>query len=538
MNTQIQNIKLYQIAINPNNPRKNFNQDSLAELAESIKAQGVIQPIMLRPKGEDMFEIIYGERRCRATALAGLDTIPAIIQEGIAENQVAEIALIENMQREDITPLEEHYAYLRLIEKCGYDVELLMSRFSKSESYIQSRLKLSELLPEFRDSLLSEDINLTIALELCKYSTETQVEIFESHYSADHSHQNWSGMSAKRVVEMLTNSYSTKLDDYFFDKTECYGCNFNSEQVSLFAECASCGRCMNRACLNKKNVDYIVERAITSYEQNPELPLAHTKYQYNESAVEELTAKGYEVEVISYCQSCPVAPTAPNQDDYTTTEEYEEAVAEYNEECIEFSADSTEIAEKYQDGRIKIYARIETKGVALYYVTLDNSNSTDGSQTALEKLQTQDARFKEIAIEKTIDDTKKLVSEVNVSVGELSAIEETMVYFAMLKKLRRENFAKVGLSQNTHYLSDTERFEVCQRLTEEIKTIIKRDFILDTLKDAQRGNSTATMLTLYAQQHTPDKHNEIQATHNEVYEKRHARINEKIETLKNTIDNE
>ncbi len=535
MKNQIQQISLYQIAINPNNPRKSYSQENLAELAESIKTQGVLQPIMLHPKDEEMFEIVYGERRCRAAALAGLDTIPAIINENLTEIQIAEIALIENMQREDIKPLEEYHAYNHLIEKFGYDVELLMARFSKSESYIQSRLKLRDLYSLFRDLLVSEEINLTLAFELCKYSEDTQAEIYNAHYETTNSYHNWNGESAKNIIEKLSREYSTKLDEYFFDKTECYDCNFNTERALLFAECASCGRCTNRDCLSKKNVDYIVERAIKSNEQNPELPLAHTKYNYSEIAVEELTAKGYEVDIIEYSRSCPVAPIEPIRDDYDTTEDYEEAILEYNEDCEDYTERSQEITEKYQEGKIKIYATIDTKGVSLCYTHVSSIDSSESRQTPIEKLQSQDSRFKEIAIEKTIEQTKRLVADLDVAQGEFSMFEEQITYFAMAQKLRSDNFAKVGIDHDKHYLTDSDRWDLVQRLTDEIKTIIKRDFIISTLKDAQRANYTAVMLYGYAEQHANDQFNEIQESHNEVYNKRHTRIEEKIERLKNNF---
>ncbi|MFR9611323.1 MAG: ParB/RepB/Spo0J family partition protein [Rikenellaceae bacterium] len=534
MKNQIQQISLYQIAINPNNPRKSYSQENLAELAESIKTQGVLQPIMLHPKDEEMFEIVYGERRCRAAALAGLETIPAIVNENLTEIQIAEIALIENMQREDIKPLEEYHAFNHLIEKCGYDVELLMARFSKSESYIQSRLKLRDLYSLFRDLLVSEEINLTLAFELCKYSEDTQAEIYNAHYETTNSYHNWKGESAKSVIEKLSRDYSTKLDEYFFDKTECYKCNFNTDRVSLFTECASCGRCTNRECLSKKNVDYIVERAVKSNEQNPELPLAHAKYSYSEKAVEELTAKGYEVEMIEYIRRCPVAPIEPIREDYDTDEDYEEAILEYNADCEDYTEKSQEITERYQAGEIKIYATIDTKGVSLCYITI-SSNSSESSQTPIEKLQSQDSRFKEIAIEKTIEDTKKLVNGLDVTQGDYSLFEEQIIYFAQAKQLRQENFAKVGIDPDKHYLTDCDRWDLVQRLTDEIKTIIKRDFIVNTLRDAQRANYTAVMLYGYAEQHANDRFNEIQESHNEVYNKRHARIEEKIERLKNNL---
>ena len=173
-NNQIVNINLSQIKPSSNNHRKTFSDRNLSELAQSIKAQGVLQPIMVQATEDGMYEIVYGERRYRASLIAGLETIPTVVRENLTSSQSMEIALTENLQREDISPIEEYKVYEQLMEHNGYDIELLMARFSKSESYIRSRMRLSALIGEFRDSLTAEDINLVIALELCKYSKETQ----------------------------------------------------------------------------------------------------------------------------------------------------------------------------------------------------------------------------------------------------------------------------------------------------------------------------------------------------------------------------
>lgn len=133
---------------------------------------------------------------------------------------------------------------------------------------------------------------------------------------------------------------------------------------------------------------------------------------------------------------------------------------------------------------------------------------------------------------KNLDNTKKLVKELDVTQGDFSLFEEQITYFTMAKTLRREHFEMVGF-EDKNYLTDEDRWTLVYNLTEEKKTIIKRDFILNNFSEAQRGNYTAVMLLGYAEQHAPEQVKEIQATHDALYEKRHERIEEKIIAIEN-----
>ena len=123
------------------NPRKRFDETSLYELAESIKRQGVLQPITVRPvDGTDRYGIVFGERRYRASVIAGRDEIPAIVSE-LSDEEAEEMAITENLQRKDVTPVEEAAAYQRLIESGRHTVQTLAVLFGKNENYIRTRLK-------------------------------------------------------------------------------------------------------------------------------------------------------------------------------------------------------------------------------------------------------------------------------------------------------------------------------------------------------------------------------------------------------------
>ena len=150
-------IKMSLIEPNKEQPRKDFNEDALKELADSIKQFGIIQPIVLQ-KREKTYEIIAGERRWRAAKIAGLKEIPAIVKE-YSEKEIVEIALIENIQREDLNPIEEAFAYERLIKEFSLTQDQLAERISKSRTAITNSMRLLKLCDKVKQMIV--DGNLT-----------------------------------------------------------------------------------------------------------------------------------------------------------------------------------------------------------------------------------------------------------------------------------------------------------------------------------------------------------------------------------------
>lgn len=152
----VKQIPLNQIGANPNQPRKTFSDAELAELAASIKEKGVLQPILLRAvTGQSyLYEIVAGERRFRASKLAGKQDIPALIKT-ISDENAMEIALIENVQRENLNPIEEAGAYKNLMHQCGYSLGDIVRLIGKSESYIRNAMRLMEL-PESVKNMVKE----------------------------------------------------------------------------------------------------------------------------------------------------------------------------------------------------------------------------------------------------------------------------------------------------------------------------------------------------------------------------------------------
>ena len=154
----VEKVSVNLIKVNPFQPRKIFDEVALAELSESIKEHGVLQPIILRKKGK-LFEIVVGERRFRASKAAGLNEIPAVIR-GFTDQQMMEIAILENLQREDLTPIEEADAYQNLMENLSLTQEQLAFRLGKSRPHIANHIRLLSLPEVVREKISASKLSM------------------------------------------------------------------------------------------------------------------------------------------------------------------------------------------------------------------------------------------------------------------------------------------------------------------------------------------------------------------------------------------
>lgn len=168
-------IKITDIEPNREQPRRKFNEDSLQELADSIKQYGVLQALLLQKKGKS-YEIIAGERRWRAARIAGLKEVPAIVKD-YSSQEVIEIALIENIQREDLNPIEEAMAYQKLISEYKLKQDELAERISKSRTAITNSMRLLKLCPKVQEMLIEEMISSGHARALIPIEDAKEQEI-------------------------------------------------------------------------------------------------------------------------------------------------------------------------------------------------------------------------------------------------------------------------------------------------------------------------------------------------------------------------
>ena len=497
-----------------------------------------MQPIGVRPIADtDRFEIVFGERRYRAALMVELTEISAVILH-VSDETAAEMAVTENLQRKDVTPIEEANAYQKLMESGRYDVQSLAEQFGKNENYIRTRLKFVSLIPEIAELLEKDEITISVASEICRYGTDIQKEVYYKHLKDSDSmlYDCWRGLKAADVAKFIERDFTTDLSRYAFDKTLCASCPHNTNNMMLFCE-GGCGNCANRSCLAEMNASYLVEKALQFVEQYPSVSLGYQDFNNNMLAVERLTAMGYEVEHLNtYATAYPETPVAPEKEEYDTTEEYEAAYKEYEQDFSNYMEKCKSIHERIDTGELTFYICIGQKEITLCYMASAAANAdmaTEKQLSPVEKLEQQDKRNKEIAVEKTVADAKKQILDVDTSESKFTQDEEKMIYFFLLSSLRREHFGVFGIGEKKAYqhLEDEEKMNIIANLTAKQKAVIRRDFLIDNFKGAYGNNATATLLLDFARKHMPDTLAEIESGYNEVYEKRHKRIEERKAAL-------
>lgn len=212
---EIIDINLSELRANPYQPRKVFNDESLKELSDSIKEHGVFQPIIVK-KSIKGYEIIAGERRVRASKLAGLETIPAIVRN-LNDEQMMEIALLENLQREDLSAIEEATAYKTMIDRLNLTQEELSVKVGKSRSHITNLLGLLRLPPEVQDMVTNNQLSMAHARVLSKWEDDQEIidtahKIIEDKIPVRKLEFQATTINKKNKVEKIKTV--TKVDEY------------------------------------------------------------------------------------------------------------------------------------------------------------------------------------------------------------------------------------------------------------------------------------------------------------------------------------
>ncbi len=193
-NGNVNEISINEIETNPFQPRQHFDQDALKELSESIKVHGIIQPITVRRLNRNQYQLISGERRFQASKLAGLTALPAYIRSA-DDQQMLEMALIENIQRENLNPIEISLSYQRLITECNLKQEELGERVGKNRSTVTNYLRLLKLPPDIQIALRDNKISMGHARAIINVdSADSQLYIFKKTLSED--------LSVRKVEEL------------------------------------------------------------------------------------------------------------------------------------------------------------------------------------------------------------------------------------------------------------------------------------------------------------------------------------------------
>lgn len=304
-------IPIDKIIPNPNNPRKSFNDDQLAELAESIKTVGILEPLIVAEINDELlYPLVCGERRWRAAQLAGLTEVPVVVRE-LDPQQQLEIMLIENLQRTELDPIEEARGYESLIRECGYTETAIAEKIGKSQPYVANRLRLLKLSGSIQQSISQGILSPSHAKVLLSVADDLPAESVEK--LANYVVRN--NLSVARLEEDLPwrlTDYTKPLEkkNYFdspdFDTSSCQGCaRAKTLKVRRGDEEL---RCTNPECWEEKRKEAREQKADEAkqkvYEQVSEATEQGIKvYQFNE--LKSGTYEAVDNRWLEQCKGCP-----------------------------------------------------------------------------------------------------------------------------------------------------------------------------------------------------------------------------------------
>lgn len=520
---QVHLVPLIHIKPNPENPRQKIKEEEVKELAQSIKKSGLLQPVTLRQK-DGYYEIVIGERRCMASGLNGETLIAAYIKD-LSDIEVMEIALAENLLRENLTAMEESNAFQKLLLTGKYTVEDLVKTFGKAESYIRSRLRLQNLTNDFKVLLDNDSITLGAGLELSKYDGKTQETIFSEHFK-NQDNTCWKDLGIKELAGRIERAYTTELSKYKFDKKECATCNFNTGTYSLFADPDS-GRCTNTECLNKKRTDFTMSFCKVVADKYENVDVCITPYDKLDGTMAgKLEEQGINI-VTTLAESYLEAPALPTREEFKSEEEYAEANEEYAIEIGAYNKEIDEIEDKIEKGELKKVIYIGDNNPKLCYIPVWN----DPAKDPLKALEEEDAANKRNAANGVIKELSQLLLTCGLPVSGFSAFEEQMLIFFMLDSLNTKHYPIFGIKTNLKSLPDDTKYKISKSVTAEQKAIIQRDFLIRHITKSVDSNSKSLLLIEFTRQHFPQEANDISRKYTDVYNTKYQRIKKQKEAI-------
>jgi ParB family chromosome partitioning protein len=388
---------------------------------------------------------------------------------------------------------------------------------------------LRNLASEVSDLLLKGEITLGTGLELARFCREIQQDVYREHLMQDN-YTSWKQLSANDFRRCMEKGYCTDLSKYHFDKSECTGCTFNSAIYDLFSD-GNCGRCQNSECLGSKQKEYMTLAAAELVKTGTNVGVCVTPYSNaSQEVVAQLSDKGCEVYEM-YANSYPLQPVQPLRENYKTEEEFKEADFEYDVEMHSYLERLDELEKLAGEGKIQKLIDVSKLTPVICYRTLATEAQSPAQEDPVSKLQAQDKRNKEIAVEKTVEEVKQFIRTGEIPDSGFTGKEEELIYYLMMSDVRKDHFGKLGYEEERFGLSPEQKTGIVSSLTDGQKNMIRRDFITKHLSDTF-GNTIQSLLLLdFASLHFPEKVAAIKTLHIDTYKKRNERLMERIALL-------
>lgn len=535
---QVRNIPVAEICPSELNPRKTFDQESLQELAQNIKENGLVQPITVRKTkngGSYKYEIVCGERRYRATLLNQSEDIQCIVKE-LDDKQAFAAMIIENLQRKDIDPMEEAAALSKLYGDGTMNITEIAKMLGKSTSFVVGRIQLNNIIPEFVKLMRDGTLYLVHLLDICKLTKEQQSVLYEKCFSAA-CIARWTKKILKMEIlhDMIDEHVMNVLETAKFSTSDCSfscgkccdDCPLNTKNNPESFKDANRPRCMDRKCFERKSLEFVIREAKESG-----LALV-CQGKGNEDILGECGKAGLEVEPMGD-RKYVLMPVMPDRKSFNDEECYQKRMMAYRHARAIFDSN-------VEDGLVdKVYevcfdGKLSGEVKYTYSAPKDDTSVKEdiSKKEKISKFKDVLYKYKEQEHDEKIDEHRKNLGESPYSSlnTALNPIEQKIFHAILLKKLPYEFKKQLGIE----WENSEDSFEKNADLIEKNRNSIKREFIKAALseKSVCFSHDFAGLLIALEKNQFPSEFDNVEKRVSGKYEKQRSETKKKIEELKN-----
>lgn len=535
-NIQVKNIQVSDICPSELNPRKTFDQESLAELAQNIKEHGLVQPITIRkrPKGSDTkYEIVCGERRYRATLLNGSPEIQCIIKD-LDDKQAFAAMIIENLQRKDVDPIEEAAALSKLYANGTMNVADMAKMLGKSTSFVTGRIQLNNIIDEFIQLMRDGTLYLVHLLDICKLTQDQQKKLYEECFSPA-CISRWTQKILKMEIlhDMIDEHVMQFLDTAKFDTKDCSfscghdceGCPLNTKNKPESFKDANRPRCMDSACFGQKTLEHILRTAKESgltlvYQGNG-----------NEKWITAAGAAGLKL-INADDRKYVFEPTMPDESKFSDKECYEKRMFAYRHAKAIFDSN-------VEDGLVeKVFevcfdGKLSGEFKWTFSAPKENEDAKESltKKEQITKLKDQILKCDEQEHDELIEEKRKMLEESSYSTinTPLGAEEQRLFHAIIMKRLSYDFKKRIGIE----WANNENAYKACAKQIEEHRNAIKREFMKQFLseKSVCYSHDLAGMLIALCDDQMGSV-DELEKKVAEKYDKQRQSLKKRIDELK------
>lgn len=486
-NIQVKNIQVTDICPSELNPRKTFDQESLAELAQNIKENGLVQPITIRKrsKGSDTkYEIVCGERRYRAVTLNGDAEIQCIIKD-LDDKTAFATMIIENLQRKDVDPIEEGAAICKLWNNGEtMKVSEIAKMLGKSSSYVVGRIQLNNIIPEFVQLMRDGTLYLVHLLEICKLTKEQQKVLYDECFSPA-CIARWTQKILKLEIlhDMIDEHVMNFLDMAKFDTKDasfscghdCEGCPLNTKNKPESFKDANRPRCMKSECFTQKTMEYILRTA----KESGLTPV----YQGtgNDKWIEAAEAAGLSL-INADDRKYVFMPVEPDKSKFNDAECYEKRMNAYRHAKAIFDSN-------VEDGLVEQVYEVcfdgKLSGERKWTFSAPKEDETPNEALTKKEriIKCKEALLKcdEQEHDEMIEEKRKMLADSQYSTlnTPLNAEEQKIFHAVLMKRLSYEFKKSIGIEwENTE-----DAYKKNAKVIEDNRNAIKREFLRSLLSE-------------------------------------------------------